>query len=174
MYETLNTPPMSDYVLRSNAGGAFCRSRKRIVFADRRNFDRNKPAKNSQIVVPGRPEAIDYLLFDWLNELLVSIRPRSRCVFKVRRETLRWRLGSHRRAKRSIRRGTSSSRSESDHVSPPESRTGIRRLDGRDYCRDLTKTSGPRQIAAVWRLSSCGGSTPPKSSAHCSRSSAVA
>jgi SHS2 domain-containing protein len=34
------------------------------------SFDEIEPTKQFEIVVPGRPEAIDFLLFDWLNELL--------------------------------------------------------------------------------------------------------
>ena len=32
------------------------------------NFDQVQPAKEFAIVVRGRPETIDYLLFDWLSE----------------------------------------------------------------------------------------------------------
>ncbi len=34
------------------------------------SFDEIEPTKQFEIVVPGQPEAIDYLMFDWLNELL--------------------------------------------------------------------------------------------------------
>ena len=44
------------------------------------SFDEIEPAKQFEIVVPGRPEAIDYQLFDWLNELLFRFE-RDRVVF---------------------------------------------------------------------------------------------
>jgi SHS2 domain-containing protein len=44
------------------------------------NFDHIQPAKEFAIVVPGQLEAVDYLLFDWLNELLFRF-DRDRIVF---------------------------------------------------------------------------------------------
>jgi protein archease len=81
MYETFeHTADVGLRVRAATLEELFAEAARGLLSLIVENFDHVQPAKEFAISVPGRTGAIDYLMFDWLNELLFRF-DRDRVVF---------------------------------------------------------------------------------------------